>query len=744
MAGRHRLKRAPQVHSAFADDDDEEEGTRPKLRLPASASAGASASSASATSSGTSHASGGTHGSSAASTAPASSSSTSSTKPVKKAARDFTNLLSQTPTYTKWSDTAQAEAPVDADATVVDAMDMAQMMGFSGFGGAARQADEKKASEDRTRKMLAATRRDGSAKDSATEATTATDAMATTSTDKGAAAGEADAEEGDNDDMDDDEEGVIEAKDSIGVPISHEVIIKHGAKPVSAMDLDAAGGRLITGGYDYKVRLWDFATMDARMRSFKQIEPAEGVQVRQLAFSKTGDLALLCTGNAMPKVLDRDGFDVAQCLKGDQYFNDLSKTYGHVSIVTDAVWHPTNKKLFITASADSTVRVWNTDHTQLNNTLKSSVCGKCRAKQGKRALLSSLAVSHDGKLLAAGSEGGGIYTFVLGDKHMIPKAQHHTAHADDSTITSVKFARNGKLLSRGTDGVVAMWSDPRRLSGKPDVKRDDLPCYYPMTDAVFSPDEKLVLTGMSGPDVEGMLVMMDVETLETKHRLALGGPGEGIIRIRWHPRINQIAVSMSTGQVRVLFDDTRSVRGAKMCVAKAPRKANVLDAIGIASFGSVEGAILAPHTHKAFQTEEDGRRQSNKRKSEKARKDPIKSRLPEKPIAPSGPFKLGYQGQVRNYPTSINQFLASKTSYDKTRDEDPREAILRHAEEAAKNPQFVDTAYTMMNNRVDPILNTDYNSDEDEQAQGSLHKRQKVFDPMKKPFQVKGKSAQDM
>jgi hypothetical protein len=98
------------------------------------------------------------------------------------------------------------------------------------------------------------------------------------------------------------------------------VVIKHGDRPVSAMDLDPAGGRLITGtyasleyadwvewdtsatarsrshrladhnvrvfqhvcldatgGYDYKVRLWDFAAMDARMKSFRQVEPAEGV-----------------------------------------------------------------------------------------------------------------------------------------------------------------------------------------------------------------------------------------------------------------------------------------------------------------------------------------------------------------------------------------------------------------------------------------------------------------------------------
>jgi hypothetical protein len=137
--------------------------------------------------------------------------------------------------------------------------------------------------------------------------------------------------------------------------------------------------------------------------------------------------------------------------------------------------------------------------------------------------------------------------------------------------------------------------------------------------------------------------MLDTETLEVAHRLALGAVGEGVIRVRWHARINQIAVSMSSGQVRVLFDDARSVRGAKLCVAKAPRKANVLDAVGVASFGSMEGAIVAPHMHKAFRTDEDTRRQSTKRQHEKMRKDPIKSKLPQKPIgaAAESAFKLG-------------------------------------------------------------------------------------------------------
>ena len=45
--------------------------------------------------------------------------------------------------------------------------------------------------------------------------------------------------------------------------------------------------------------------------------------------------------------------------------------------------------------------------------------------------------------------------------------------------------------------------------------------------------------------------MLDSNSLEMVRQLAVGGPGEGVIRVRWHPRINQIAVSTSAGKVKV-------------------------------------------------------------------------------------------------------------------------------------------------------------------------------------------------
>ena len=39
--------------------------------------------------------------------------------------------------------------------------------------------------------------------------------------------------------------------------------------------MDPSGVRVVTGGYDYDVRLWDFAGMDSSLQSFRTIRPCE-------------------------------------------------------------------------------------------------------------------------------------------------------------------------------------------------------------------------------------------------------------------------------------------------------------------------------------------------------------------------------------------------------------------------------------------------------------------------------------
>jgi WD repeat-containing protein 70 len=48
--------------------------------------------------------------------------------------------------------------------------------------------------------------------------------------------------------------------------------------------LDPSGARLITGGYDYDVKFWDFAGMDSSLRPFRTIRPSGDHQVRKINF----------------------------------------------------------------------------------------------------------------------------------------------------------------------------------------------------------------------------------------------------------------------------------------------------------------------------------------------------------------------------------------------------------------------------------------------------------------------------
>ncbi len=49
-------------------------------------------------------------------------------------------------------------------------------------------------------------------------------------------------------------------------------------------------------------------------------------QIRSLEYSATGDAILVVAGNSQAKILDRDGFEKLECVKGDQYLVDMAST----------------------------------------------------------------------------------------------------------------------------------------------------------------------------------------------------------------------------------------------------------------------------------------------------------------------------------------------------------------------------------------------------------------------------------
>eukprot|EP00042_Codosiga_hollandica_P054165 m.726596 g.726596 ORF g.726596 m.726596 type:complete len:709 (-) comp58859_c0_seq3:1749-3875(-) len=618
-----------------------------------------------------------------------------------------------------------AESVADDD-VIEDVSDVAGVLGFGGFGKKDPRAQQ---SQTALNDALKATRRvtqmasssssfsrdddadaDGEADDDVGPQHANAPAAASKQSRSEDAHEDARSSDAEDSGEDDDESGGIEAQDSLGVPISNEVTLSHGAKPVSAMSLDPSGARLVTGSYDAQVQLWDFAGMNKEFHSFRNVEPFEKTPIRSLEYSKTGDMILITTAHAQAKVLDRDGHELLTCLKGDQYLLDLAKTHGHVASINAGLWHPHNREWFTTFSSDSTVRIWD-----INNHRKSLFAVKARTAKGQRAPVMSGAINKDGSLMAGGCEDGSLRLWSFNKIAVKPTLQKDFGHS--ASISGLAFSRDGStLLSRSTDHSLRAW-DLRKFKDPLHVVQD-LPCFYDLTDVLYSPDEKYIMTGTSSlSDKEsGRLVFLNSKTFEKE--IQLGFAQASVIRALWHPRLNQIMVSTSAGAVKVFFDAEKSFRGVKLSVAKAPRKPDPLDFDGTP-------AIFTPHAGGVFREREALNKTSTKRKLEKMRADPVASHKPEAPVAGT---KQGKQGRTLGYSSSLSQHIAKQLAYDKTRDVDPREAILAVADRADQNPYWA-AAYQ----KTQPVTIFDTNELLSEEEDNDNPAKRKPFNPLKKP-----------
>ena len=120
---------------------------------------------------------------------------------------------------------------------------------------------------------------------------------------------EIDHQDGTNGNGDGEEDGGTDVDvetDTDDFPVSHEVIMKDHTKvsahflpclqsanlsfdaaiqqAVTAISIDPPGARIVTGAYDYDVKMWDFGGMQADFRPFKTFEPYENYHVGRTFF----------------------------------------------------------------------------------------------------------------------------------------------------------------------------------------------------------------------------------------------------------------------------------------------------------------------------------------------------------------------------------------------------------------------------------------------------------------------------
>lgn len=469
------------------------------------------------------------------------------------------------------------------------------------------------------------------------------------------------------------------------IPCSHEVTMNHGTKAVVGIAADPSGARLSTGSVDYDVCFWDFAGMDTSMRSFRTLRPCENHPIKCLQYSSTGDTILVVSGAAQAKVLDRDGFEVIECIKGDQYISDMAKTKGHTAALNSGCWHPSKKEEFMTSAQDGTLRLWDVEKPKQHKAVI-----KPRAQGGVKTNPIACTYSRDGNMVVCGCYDGSIQMWDHRKNYVNTTMLLRNAHQKQCEISSVSYSYNGNhLATRGCDDTLKLW-DLRAFKSPVHVV-NDLFSRYDCTDCMFSPDDSLVITGESlrKGQTSGRVLFYDTTHFNLVHEIKAAD--SHIIKTLWHPKLNQIFVGCGDGTVKCLYDPKNSSRGAKLCVIKVHRKRASTEVLN-------NTQVITPHALPLFRQD---RVKTVKKRMEKDRLDPVKSRRPDLPIT------SGQGGRVASSGGTLSSYVIRNLGLSKrvNDEQDPREAILKYAKDAAENPFWISPAYAKTQPK--PIFQSD-------------------------------------
>ncbi|CAI4226332.1 unnamed protein product [Auanema sp. JU1783] len=501
------------------------------------------------------------------------------------------------------------------------------------------------------------------------------------------------------------------------IPAACEANLTHSDRPISALKFEPNGQRFGSGGMDYQLKIFDFQKMDMSLRSDKELTPAECHVINSITFSANGENCLICSGEAMVKLIDRTGKQWAETVKGDQYLVDVKNTKGHTAAVNCGVWNPIVKNEFLTCSDDGTVRFWNLDEYKVitkcfNKHLKII---KVKNAGGKRAMPQTCCYAPDGKMVAAGCDDGSIQAWKYGSLYVNPNYLVRNAHK--GPITSIAFSHDSqRIVTRGLDDSMKIWSI--KDCKKPLHEIFELENAWKSTDCGFSPRGELIYTGTSSPsrNIPGYLLFYNAETYDLVYRIDY--PGVSVHRIDWHPKMNQILVGFSDGSIKIYYDQEMSEKGILGCVSKPIKRSRADEVVR-------EEMVLSPLTLEMFQPRgEEGEEKEvsgwRLRKYLRMRDNQIRPEFRKPADVPmDGPSA---NGRVAASGSTLHSYLARQIGTQRNKeflqDTDVRASILRHADEAAKNPLYIDKAYRK--NQPKPIFQEKTTAPEEDEEEKEL------------------------
>jgi WD40 repeat protein len=469
-------------------------------------------------------------------------------------------------------------------------------------------------------------------------------------------------------------------------PTSHEIVFKTHDRPVTSITVDASGSRMITGSTDCTIKMHDFATMVPNtLRAFKSVDPtfskdattAETHPIYVARFNPNApSRVLVVSATPQARILSRDGETITEFMKGDMYLRDMNMTKGHISEITSGTWHPTNHEICVTAGTDSTLRIWDVNHGNRQKDVivhKSRLAGSAgRSRmtavawgsqvEGGNSLLVSAAL--DGSLLMWGGEG----------PYTRPSGEIRDAHEADTWTSGIDISPDGRLvITRGGDNTVKLFDTRKFKKPISTTTHPSSSSQYPTSNIIFSPNASAVLTGSPTGDLH----ILNPATLRSELETPVS-PGSALITVGWHSSLNQIFTGHANGQTHVLFSPKTSQKAALSILSKPPKRRHVDDDPSLTTNAEAisSDAILNPGTAgEAIQGSTYSSRHPTIGLTASG-----KSRDPRRPHLPqTTPFS-------KNAPDA--EHIRSSIPLSSMREEDPREALLKYADKAEREPMF--------------------------------------------------------
>ncbi|KAI1484258.1 WD40 repeat-like protein [Daldinia eschscholtzii] len=482
----------------------------------------------------------------------------------------------------------------------------------------------------------------------------------------------------DNDSDSDDDDSSDDSDDEDEYPTSHEMVIKTHDRAVTTLSLDPAGGRLISGSIDCTVKLHDLSSLTpTTIRAFRSVDPyetkpssasTESHPIHHVEFNPlAGGLFLCISAHPQAKILSRDGDVVTEFVKGDMYLRDMNNTKGHVSEVTTGTWHPTDRNLCVTAGTDSTLRIWDINNKRSQKEVivfKSKAAGAAGRTRMTAVAWGSPAQGGNNVLISAALDG----TLVMWSGNgpfTRPAAEIREAHKPNTWTGGIDISSDGRMVvTRGGDNLIKLWDTRKFKEPLVTVEHPSTSDHYPTSNIKYAPNSTSIITGSA----TGHLHILNPGNLRPEYTTPVT-PGSPVITVDWHPKINQIVTGSANAETHILYNPTMSTRGAVDVMSRAPKRRHIDDNPEFTtdqSLGLSGDAIVTPGTL-------PGTRKTGITASGKS-KDPRRPHVPQQT-----PF-------MRSQPDE--KHISENIPLSRMLHEDPREALLKYADLAKKDPVF--------------------------------------------------------